>query len=266
MILTTAHFLWLASLLAVAAYLWMGWGSRMASDAANGGHAHAHLSLLWAWALHAGALFAGLYHSELRFGFAPALSMTAWIVLGVYVIESRLFPELRTHCAWAGLGAITVLMAAIWPGATHLSTGLAATHWVLALVAYGLLVAAAIHAWLLKRSELRLRAPKAEDSSHGVPVMTLERLMFQYVVAGFVFLTATLALGIWFEPEGAKWWRNHKITFSLLGWLVIAVLLVGRLRYGWRGKKAARFIYAGTGLLLLAYAGTRFVLEVVLKR
>lgn len=263
MILTTTHFLWLASLLAVAAYLWMGWGQR---EAVDGGQPRAHLGLLWAWALHAGALFVGLYHSELRFGFAPALSMTAWIVLGVYVVESRLYPGLRTHGVWAAIGAVTVLMAAIWPGAAHLSTGVAAAHWVLALAAYGLLVAAAIHAWLLSRSEKRLRSPSADDAAPFLPVMTLERLMFQYVVAGFVFLTATLALGIWFEPEGALWWRNHKITFSLLGWLVIAVLLAGRLSLGWRGKKAARFIYVGTGLLLLAYAGTRFVLEVVLKR
>jgi ABC-type uncharacterized transport system permease subunit len=216
--------------------------------------------------MHAGALFAGLYHSELRFGFAPALSMTAWVVLSVYVVESRLFPALRTHGAWAGLGGLTVLMAAIWPGASHLSTGLAAMHWVLGLIAYGLLVAAAIHAWLLNRSEKRLRSPSVGDSMPRLPVLTLERLMFQYVVAGFVFLTATLALGIWFEPEGVRWWRNHKITLSFLGWLVIAMLLTGRLIMGWRGKKAARFIYVGTGLLLLAYAGTRFVLEVVLKR
>jgi len=263
MILTTGHFLWLASLLAIAAYLWMGRNGRSPSGApASGGHR----ALLWAWALHAGALFVGFYHSELRFGFAPALSMTAWIVLGVYVVESRLYPGLRAHGVWAAIGAITVLMAAIWPGAAHLSTGLAAAHWVLALAAYGLLVAAAIHAWLLNRSEKRLRSPSADDSAYLLPVMTLERLMFQYVVAGFVFLTATLALGIWFEPEGERWWRNHKITFSLLGWLVIAVLLAGRMTLGWRGKKAARFIYVGTGLLLLAYAGTRFVLEVVLKR
>jgi ABC-type uncharacterized transport system permease subunit len=47
---------------------------------------------------------------------------------------------------------------------------------------------------------------------------------------------------------------------------VIAILLVGRYRFGWRGRKAVRFLYVGAGLLLLAYAGSRFVLEVILER
>jgi ABC-type uncharacterized transport system permease subunit len=162
-----------------------------------------------------------------------------------------------------------VLMAAQWPGASHLNGGgsLLAAHWVLGLAAYGLFVAAAIHAWMLTRSEKRLRSPSMQESGAQVmPVLTLERLMFQFVVAGFVMLTATLAVGMFFSGSMHTWWRDHKITFSLLAWLVIAVLLVGRVWLGWRGKKAARFIYTGTVFLLLAYAGTRFVLEVVLGR
>ena len=31
---------------------------------------------------------------------------------------------------------------------------------------------------------------------------------------------------------------------------------------GWRGRRATRWLYAGALLLLLAYAGSRFVLEV----
>ena len=46
----------------------------------------------------------------------------------------------------------------------------------------------------------------------------------------------------------------------------VAVLLVGRARFGWRGRKAVRVLYTGSLLLLLAYAGSRFVLEVVLRR
>lgn len=262
MILTTTHFLWLASLLAAAAYAWLGVGSLRADSRKH------RVVLASAWALHALALFAGLYHSELRFGFAPALSMTAWIALLVYVIESRLFPDLRTHWAWALVGGATVLMAAVWPGASHLNVqyGIMAAHWVLGLAAYGLFVAAAIHAWLLMRGEKRLRTLQTGDSGVGLPVLTLERLMFQYVVAGFVFLTATLVFGAYSASGVAHVWRDHKIAFSLLAWVVIAVLLIGRLSLGWRGRKAARFIYAGTLLLLLAYVGSRFVLEVVLKR
>ena len=47
---------------------------------------------------------------------------------------------------------------------------------------------------------------------------------------------------------------------------MFAVLLLGRARFGWRGRKAVRVLYTGSLLLLLAYVGSRFVLEVVLGR
>jgi ABC-type uncharacterized transport system permease subunit len=263
MILTTSAFLWASSLVAALAYAWLGLSS------ARPGMAQPRSLLLAAWGLHALALFAGFFHSDWRFGFAPALSMTAWLTLTLYAVECRFFPSLRTHWVWAGVGGVTVLMAARWPGGSHLSGGgsLLAAHSVLGLAAYGLFVAAAIHAWLLTRSERRLRSPQVGDEgAQALPVLTLERLMFQFVVAGFVLLTATLVAGMFFSGGMHAWWRDHKITFSLLAWLVIAVLLVGRWWLGWRGKKAARFIYTGTVLLLLGYAGTRFVLEVVLAR
>ena len=62
-------------------------------------------------------------------------------------------------------------------------------------------------------------------------------------------------------------WRwDHKTVFSLLAWIVFAGLLAGRRAFGWRGPRATGWLYAGAVLLLLAYAGSRFVLEVVLHR
>jgi ABC-type uncharacterized transport system permease subunit len=265
MILTSGLFLWVTALLALVAYGWMGWASlrRTASVGA--------WLLPVAWGLHALALATGFALGQGRFGFAPALSMTAWLTLSVYLVESRFFPGLRTHWAWAAVGGLAVMMAAWWPGHAHLhaGNGWLAAHWVLGLSAYGLFVAAAIHAWLLMRSERNLRSPGLHDSSAApasLPVLTLERLMFQFVLAGFVLLTATLLAGAIYGGGLHAWWRDHKVAFSVLAWLVIAVLLAGRWWLGWRGRKAARFIYTATVLLLLAYAGSRFVMEVVLGR
>jgi ABC-type uncharacterized transport system permease subunit len=108
------------------------------------------------------------------------------------------------------------------------------------------------------------------DTHVGLPLLTLERLTFRFVTAGFVLLTATLAAGWLFGDSlygaQAAWRWDHKTVFSLLSWVTFAVLLVGRSRFGWRGRKAVRVLYIGTGLLLLGYAGSRFVLEVVLGR
>ena len=109
---------------------------------------------------------------------------------------------------------------------------------------------------------------QAEDPQSGIPLLTLERLTFRFVAAGFVLLTATLLAG-WLFGETlyghpGRW--DHKAVFSLLSWVTFATLLLGRARFGWRGRNAVRILYAGAGLLLLAYVGSRFVMEVVLGR
>ena len=103
-----------------------------------------------------------------------------------------------------------------------------------------------------------------------MPLLTLERLTFRFVTAGFVLLSATLLAGLFFSEtlygagRAVKW--DHKTVFSVLAWLTFAILLIGRARFGWRGRTARRVLYAGSALLLLAYVGSRFVLEVVLRR
>ena len=93
-------------------------------------------------------------------------------------------------------------------------------------------------------------------------------MLFRLVGTGFVLLTLTLASGALFSEQlfGKAMTFNHKNVFSLLGWLTFAILLVGRWRYGWRGRRALYWILAGTALLVLGYLGSKFVTEVVLGR
>ena len=101
----------------------------------------------------------------------------------------------------------------------------------------------------------------------GMPLLQLERLTFRFVEAGFAVLTATLVLGAYAAAAGEHGWRwDHKTVFSLLSWVVFAALLLGHRLRGWRGRRATRWLYAGAALLLLGYAGSRFVLEVLLGR
>jgi ABC-type uncharacterized transport system permease subunit len=110
----------------------------------------------------------------------------------------------------------------------------------------------------------------AADVSGSLPLLTLERLTFRFVGAGFVLLTATVVVAFMFTEslygKGAAWRWDHKTVFSLLSWATFAILLLGRARFGWRGRRAVRMLYFGSGLLFLAYVGSRFVLEVVLQR
>jgi len=230
------------------------------------------VALLVGWIAHGIALvvdIAGIGSDRpgARFGFAPALSVTLWLVLAVYELESRFVPLAGARRTLASLGALVVAMAWIFPGQVHPQAASiwAPLHWLLGVASYGLFGVAVLHALLLSRAErqMRLAPQRADAAAHGVPLLRLERLTFRFVAAGFAVLSAAIVLGFWFSDQ---WRWDHKAVFSVLGWLVFAGLLAGRRAFGWRGLRATRGVYAGAALLLLAYVGSRFVLEVVLHR
>jgi ABC-type uncharacterized transport system permease subunit len=235
-----------------------------------GGGAAPRRALIAGWIAHALAIVVdmagiGSAVSGARFGFAPALSATLWLVIAVYAVESRWVP-LPGVRRWLGLlGAAAVVLAAIFPGEfrPQAVSAWAPLHWALGIASYGLFGAAVLHAVMLDTAERRMRSNLRAAANAGMPLLQLERLTFQFVTAGFALLSATLLLGWWFSNP---WRWDHKATLSVLGWLVFAGLLVGRQALGWRGRHAIRWLYAGALLLLLAYVGSRFVFEVVLHR
>ena len=225
--------------------------------------------LMLGWGLHLVLLLLdiggwGQHTPGTRLGFAPVLSITVWLVIAVHGVESRLvpLPGVRRMLAAAGAGAVA--LAWLFPGESRvMASAWAPLHFVLGVASYGLFGAAVLHALLLDSAERRLRLRRAEAGAPGMPLLQLERLTFRFVEAGFVVLSATLLLGVW---TSVRWSWDHKTVFSLLGWAVFAALLAGRRLRGWRGRKATRWLYAGAGLLLLAYVGSRFVIEVLLAR
>ena len=255
----------LPSLVALA-----GYATAVALNERFGGALRA--ALLTGWLAHAVAIvvdIAGLGSDVVvaRFGFAPALSMTLWLVLAVYVVESRFVPLPGARRTLALLGIVVVVLAWLFPGELRpqVASRWAPLHWVLGIASYGLFGAAVLHAAMLSRAERQMRPATVAvaGAMKGMPLLRLESLTFRFVAAGFVVLSAALLLGAWF----ANPWRwDHKTVFSMLGWVVFAGLLAGRRTFGWRGPAATRWVYAGAALLLLAYVGSRFVLEVLLHR
>jgi ABC-type uncharacterized transport system permease subunit len=233
--------------------------------------------LLLAWLTHLLALVldvSGLGQVVVgaRFGFAPALSTTVWLVIAVYMLESRFLPLGGVRRILAVLAAAAVLLAFVFPGESRpqAASPWAPIHWVLGLASYGLFGVAVLHAALLNRAERHLRHLKQSDAAGQsprteplMPLLRLERLTFQFVGAGVAVLSLAVLLGWWFTPH---WRWDHKNLFAVLGWLVLSGLLAGRRVFGWRGRRATRWLYFGALLLLLSYAGSRFVLEVVLQR
>jgi ABC-type uncharacterized transport system permease subunit len=229
-------------------------------------------ALLVGWIAHALAIFvdiAGIGSDVVaaRFGFAPALSMTVWLVVAVYVVESRFVPLPGARRVLASLGIVVVAIAWLFPGEVRplVASRWAPVHWVLGIASYGLFGSAVLHAAMLSRAERSMRpsAVALSGAHKGMPLLRLERMTFRFVAAGFAVLSAAILLGAWYAHP---WRWDHKTVFSLLGWVVFAGLLAGRRAFGWRGPAATRGVYVGAALLLLAYVGSRFVLEVLLHR
>ncbi|MGQ9724829.1 MAG: cytochrome C assembly family protein [Tepidimonas sp.] len=253
---------WAPSLGAAVGYAALAaWGSRFGRSATTG-------LTLATILLHGLALVAAFSATPVRFGFALALSVTAWLVLVIYAVETRLYPQLGTRWTLAGLGVPAVLLALFFPGTAYpsLASPWLSLHWALGLASYGLLGAAVAHGWLMQRTEKAIRGGGAQSTA--LPLLGLERLTFRFVAAAFVLLTLTLLAGWYFTElmQPAAGWITHKTVFTALSWVVLATLLLGRRRWGWRGRLAVRMLYAAGGLLLLGYVGSHFVLEVILRR
>jgi len=142
-------------------------------------------------------------------------------------------------------------------------------HLLIAMLAYSFFTIASLHVLLMALLERRLHDGALNHVLQKLPpLLTMEALLFRIIWAGFALLTLTVGSGVFFSEElfGKPAPMNHKTVFGFISWLIFAALLAGRHVYGWRGRKAVRWTLAGFLALVLAYIGSRFVLEVILGR
>jgi ABC-type uncharacterized transport system permease subunit len=209
---------------------------------------------------------------ELRFGFGQALSVMLWLSVLLYWTESLFFQLEGMQAPILALAAVCASLPAIFPGLASPAFAHSTEfrlHLALAMVAYGMFTIAALHALLMTLMERRLHGGALAGPYAALPpLLTMERLLFRVILAGFVFLTLTLVTGIVFSETlfGRAMKFDHKTLFAVISWFIFAALLCGRYFYGWRGRTALRWTLAGFVALLLAYVGSRFVLEVILRR
>jgi ABC-type uncharacterized transport system permease subunit len=229
--------------------------------------------LLAALAMHGVTLAQEIFpDNAMRFGFAVALSLILWLALALYWIESFYARMEGLQMLGLPLAAVCVLLPAALPGQHLLANADSPAfrvHFLMAMLAYSLFTLAALHAVLMAVAEKRLHRGRLTPLFAGLPpLLTMEALLFRLIHVAFVLLTLTLASGILFSETlfGKALPFNHKTVFAILSWLIFAALLAGRHLRGWRGRVALRWTLAGFGALLLAYVGSRFVLEVILGR
>lgn len=234
-----------------------------------------------AWLLHGAGLWSDVIVTPeaLRLGFAIMLSAAFWVSVAAYWLENRNFALDGLRVLVLPATALAVVLPMAFPGSVVPLGGrpnLFSWHIAVSMLAYGTLTMAAFHAVLMTIQESRLHLHAGSRSQGRLAslidrlpaLLTMEKLLFRLIAFGFVLLTLTVLSGVLFSEQlfgqAFKW--DHKTVFTLLSWVLFGLLLAGRKWQGWRGKTALSFTLSGFATLLLAYVGSRFVLEVVLHR
>lgn len=202
-------------------------------------------------------------------GFFEALSIESLFIVIFYLVTMRSKTTRQLGVLILPVASLTVLGSsfghASYPASSYLSWQLE-VHAVLALLAYGLLSMAAAQAILLGAQEYILRHPKYLGLLRLMPSLTqMENALFKLVRSGFYLLTLTLLTGALFVENLFSQHLAHKTILSILSWIVFGYLLSARKRFGWRGRIAIKWTLTGMLFLILAYFGSKMVLEFILK-
>jgi len=262
----TLHIL---ALLAIALYLAAAGG--LARPLLGGGQPLNRLALALASGavlIHAGTLL-GMHRGALDLHFFAALSLVAFVVSALTLLVNASRPVAALGVIVFPLTALLVALDSFLapPTLPQPMDWQIKLHVTIALLAFGVLSIAAVLAIGLAIQERALRHRRFSPWLRALPPLTLtETLLFRLISAGFVLLTLTLLTGVLFVDNLFGQHLAHKTVLSIGAWLVFGVLLYGRWRHGWRGARAVNLTLIGMAVLVLAFFGSKAVLELILHR
>ncbi len=203
--------------------------------------------------------------------------------LGFYKISALIFLVINVACVVSllrrplqnllvilfPLSALSVLVSAFAPAtSTHQSTldGGMLLHIGSSILAYSVLTLAAIQSGLVALQDYQLR----HRHTRGVvqilpPLQLMESMLFELLLVGVILLTVSIVSGFIFIEDIFAQHLVHKTVLTILAWLLFSLLLWGHYQLGWRAQTAVRLTLAGFILLMLAFFGSKLVLELVLQ-
>jgi ABC-type uncharacterized transport system permease subunit len=248
-----------------------------------------HLLVFILLALHGYVCYRDIFTEQgLIFGFAQALSLMAWVGITIYWIEAWFFPLNGMLPLILCIAMIFTFFPVAFEGAIISTKAVHSPwfrlHFLTANVAYGIMFLAALQAILMTWQDRSLRSNRKQETNSWVqsvlfgkrlslldqlpPLLTMERVLFNMISIGFGLLTIAVFSGVFFSQTlfGRPLIFDHKTVFALISWAMFAGLLFAHWRIGLRGAEASKWVFGSFGVLLLAYVGSRFVLEVILRR
>ncbi|MCF6209461.1 MAG: cytochrome c biogenesis protein CcsA [Gammaproteobacteria bacterium] len=219
--------------------------------------------------LHAVLLYQSLFVPEgLNIGFINAISLITWLIALLLLLAAVSNPVENLGIILLPLAGLAILAEVIFPSEHTLMTAQAMElklHILMSVLAYSLLSIAAGQALLLAVQDNHLRNKRPGGFIRALPpLQTMETLLFQMIGLGLALLTASLLTGTLYIEDMFAQHLVHKTILSMVAWVVFAILLWGRWRFGWRGRTAIRWTLSGFVVLLLAYIGSKLVIEIIL--
>lgn len=221
--------------------------------------------------LHALFLSLNIFTGDgLNLSFFNAVSLLSWLIAVLFLLATLTSPVENLGIVILPAAALAIFLETVLPSQHTLvqpaTTGIG-VHILISILAYSLLAIAAVQAILLAIQDRHLRNRQPGGFIRALPPLnTMETLLFQLIGVGFTLQSVSLVTGFVYMNNLFGQHLAHKTVLSLIAWSVFATLLWGRWRFGWRGRVAIRWTLSGFAVLMLAYLGSKLVLELVLHR
>jgi len=206
----------------------------------------------------------------LNLTFFHVLSLTSWVAAVLVLLSALKKPLENLGIVVLPVTAVALLLQSLSVSDTTavevVGTGLKA-HILISILSYGLLTLAALQAVLLAIQTRHLRNRHPGGFIRALPPLeTMDVLLFRLIGLGYLLLSLSLLSGVTYIEDIFAQHLVHKTVLSFVAWVVFAILLWGRWRFGWRGRTAVRWTLSGFVVLMLAYFGSKLVLELILQR
>jgi ABC-type uncharacterized transport system permease subunit len=203
----------------------------------------------------------------LNLGLFASFSLIAWLI-SIQILLSSLYRRIES------LGIVVFPISGLsgLVAGQHFADHLITTsnqavqgHIMVSVIAYSLITLGAFQAGLLAYQDNSIRQHQPGGFIRFLPPLhDMETLLFQFLSFGFLCLSASLLTGFIYLEDIFAQHLVHKTALSIVGWIILGVLLFGRLKFGWRGKTAIRWTLSAFAFLMLAFFGSKLVLEFIL--
>ncbi len=197
-----------------------------------------------------------------------ALAAALWLVAVLLWLASLRHPLAVMGVIVLPLTALALLVALTCDGGRQVATTpYVEIHIMLAALGWAFLALSTVQAAVMTAQHRALH----DHHTKGIvrylpPLFSMELWLFRMIFVGWIFLTLSLVSGMIFLEDLFAQHLVHKSVLSILAWLMFSVLLIGRWRFGWRGSRALAWTTGGFVSLVLAYFGSKLVLEIILQR